>query len=545
MTAPWYTIRPGQGGERAEAHIIGFVGDAPGAQQFADELQALPPGDIVVRISSNGGDFAACMAVHNALRRHPGMVTTVVDAHAFGESALIAMAGTRRVMASNGILMLRGPANGQRGRSHTAALAARCSDATGRPVAEFDALLTSGERHLYSAQEAIAAGLVHEINDGAILNTNKNTPVTYIRTTEDERDKFTAAASRALMARAGMRGPDGKPIAHEPTNPLRGMTLMELAKAAIRRNGRSPDGMDPTAVVGYAFQSTSDFPALLQDVMHKSLQAGYATAPDTWSKFCAAGSVTDFRAHNRYRLGSLANIAAKNENGEYKHLTIPDGERAIVSASDHGAIVSISREMIINDDMQAFTRLPMDMGRAVSRSIESDVYALLTSNPLLADGLPLFHASRGNLAGTGTAPSVVSVDSGRMAMSSHRDAQNNDFLDLLPVVALSPKTMGSLLRVINGAAYDPDTANVLQRPNAVLNLFRDVIDSPRLSGTAWYMFADADVAPVLEVSFLNGDQTPKVEQESHFTTGGGRMRVQLDWGVNAVDYRGAWKNPGA
>jgi hypothetical protein len=46
--------------------------------------------------------------------------------------------------------------------------------------------------------------------------------------------------------------------------------------------------------------------------------------------------------------------------------------------------------MIVNDDMGAFTRLPMMLGRAAALSIEVDVYALLAQNaglgPTLSDG---------------------------------------------------------------------------------------------------------------------------------------------------------------
>jgi hypothetical protein len=67
--------------------------------------------------------------------------------------------------------------------------------------------------------------------------------------------------------------------------------------------------------------------------------------------------------------------------------------------------------------------------------------------------------------------------------------------------------------VINQSQYDPDTiANKSQmKPNIVVGLFREIVDSPRvtaISTTRRYLFADPSIAPVLEVAFLEGQDAP-------------------------------------
>src|SRR5690606_12666188 len=101
----------------------------------------------------------------------------------------------------------------------------------------------------------------------------------------------------------------------------------------LERRGVKTRGMDKQTLAARALsyrgvftQSTSDFTVLLENTMHKVLQAAYATTPDTWRHFCAIGSVSDFRAHNRYRLGSFGRLDKTLENGEYKNKPIPDGE---------------------------------------------------------------------------------------------------------------------------------------------------------------------------------------------------------------------------
>lgn len=365
-------------------------------------------------------------------------------------------------------------------------------------------------------------------------------------TVEDEADKFRDAATQSILARAGVQGADGKPVRADTANPLRGHTLRDLAQASLQRRGINTNGMDKLAVVAAAFtQSTSDFPIVLENVMHKTLQAAYATAPDTHSRFCARGSVSDFRAHNRYRLGSLGNLDAKTELGEFRSKSLPDAERATISIGTKGNLVNISRESVINDDLGAFTGITTMMGRSAKRTVEADVYAFLVSNPVLSDGLPLFHASRGNLAAAGALPTVQVLDALRVAMAQQRDVSGNDFLDLRPAIVVAPMSLGSTLRVLNDSQYDPDVANKLTRPNVVRGLFSDVVDTPRLPGTAWFAFASPADAPVIEVAYLDGNDTPYLEMTNAWNTDGSAWKIRLDYGIAAIDYRGAYMNPGA
>lgn len=372
----------------------------------------------------------------------------------------------------------------------------------------------------------------------------------HVVTVEDETDKRIDAQVQSVMARAGVNGRDGKRVIATSANPFRGYKMLDLARASLQVAGVKTDGMDQMKVVAMAFtQGTGDFPILLENVMHKTLQGAYAVAPDTWSRFCARGSVSDFRAHNRYRVGSLSNLEAKTELGEFRNKSIPDGEKASITAGTKGNIINISREAVINDDLGAFVGLANALGRAAKRTVEADVYASLASNsgagPLLSDGLALFHSSHNNLLGSGTVISTASVDLMRQAMGSQLDVSGNDYLDIMPSIWLGPLSLGGLAREVNGAEYNDDNSKNQRKPNVVRGLFKDIVDTPRLSGIAWYMFADPNVAPVMEVAFLDGNDEPYLEMQDGFSVDGSRWKVRLDYGVAGVDYRGARKNPGA
>ena len=354
---------------------------------------------------------------------------------------------------------------------------------------------------------------------------------------ESGSERLISDAVEALVSRSG----NGQ---CSSGNTMRHMRMTEIAALSLQNTGLSVGGMNPMDMVGAAFtQSTSDFPVILENTMHKILLDSYGTAADTWRRFCSVGSVSDFRAHKRVRTGAIGNIDDLNELGEFENKSIPDGSAESVSVSTKGNIINISREAIINDDLGYFSNLSKMFGRAAARRIEADVYALLAANPTMGDGVALFHANHGNLAASGAAISVATVDAARVAMGSQKDISGKDYLDLRPAIMLCGLDQGGDARTLNEAQYDPDTTNKLQKPNKVRGLFTDIVDTARLA-VKWYMLADPNEAPVIEVAFLNGEQMPALETQDGFTVNGVKWRVRHDFGVDAVGFEGAYYNPG-
>ena len=392
----------------------------------------------------------------------------------------------------------------------------------------------------------IQAKLLAEIGkDAAPANAAGSAP--RVETLEDETDKARAAAVESILVRAGVEK-NRDVIRAQSANPFRGAKLLDMARASLERAGVDTRGKSQMEIVAAAFTtSTSDFPVLLENAMHKTLQGAYATAALTWNRFCATGSVSDFRAHNRYRTGSFGNLEAVNELGEFMNKSIPDGEKATIQASTKGNIINLSRQAIINDDLGAFVGLANSLGRAAARTVEADVYALLALNgglgPVMGDTKTLFHADHNNIGSAG-ALAVATIEDVRVKMASQKDVSGNDYLDLRPAVLLVSMSSGGNARVINNAEYDPDTANKLQRPNMVRGLFRDVVDTPRMTGNRFYTFADPMDAPVIEVAFLDGAQDPYLEVQDGFDVDGAQYKVRLDYGIAAVDYRGATTSAG-
>jgi hypothetical protein len=379
---------------------------------------------------------------------------------------------------------------------------------------------------------------------------------------EGSGEKWLRGASAWLVQRAAVGGvvaehakQTGNKVDLDPGE-FRGLSLIDLARQSLERAGVRTAGMDKMALVGAALTqqrntlggaaSTGDFPILLENVLYKVLLAQYGTTPDTWTKFCKVGSVTDFRASKRYRMGTFGSLSALNELGEFQNKSIPDGERQSLTAATKGNVIGISRQAIINDDMGAFTSLATMLGRAARLSIEVDVYALLASGaglgPAMSDGNTLFHATHNNIS-TGAAIGSAAIDADRVKMASQTDPSGNEILALTPAVLVLPIGLGGVARQINTGQYDFDSTK-FQTPNRVGNLFRDIIDTPRISGTRRYLFADPGIAPTIEVAFLDGQQQPFMDIQQGFRVDGVEWKVRMDYGVAAIDFRGAITNAG-
>ena len=374
---------------------------------------------------------------------------------------------------------------------------------------------------------------------------------------EDARDKFARGASDWLITRASL---GAKVKASEGVDKLapgefRGFTLLDLARVSLKHSGVETRGLSKVDVAGKALshrsgmQTTSDFPVLLENTLNRILLASYATVVDTWSRFCAKGSVSDFRPHKRLRMGTFDALDVVNEAGEFTNKAIPDARAESLEAKTRGNIIALTRQAIINDDIGAFSTIANRIGQSARLTIEKDVYALLALNgglgPVMGDGKTLFHADHKNI-GSAAALSVDALDADAVVMANQMDDSNNEILDIEPdILVVSRGQRGNAL-VLNKSEYDVDTSSKKsQVPNKVQGIFRDIVGTQRVSGTRRYMFADPQMVPTIEVAFLDGQETPYLEMKEGWRVDGAEWKCRLDYAVGAIDYKGAVTNSGS
>lgn len=374
--------------------------------------------------------------------------------------------------------------------------------------------------------------------------------------TADARDRFKEGVTRSLLYKVGLDGGE--------VNEFTGASLSTLARDYLKIIGAQHAFADPMALAGAVLgmrgmsggvflssgmHSTSDFVEILANVANKSMLKGYGEAEETFHLWTAKGVLVDFKPQKRVDLNLFPSLAEVPEGAEYTSGSIGNRGETIQLAT-YGKTFAITRQAIINDDLNAFSRIPNRMGRAAKRTIGNMVYAVLTANAAMADNIALFHADHNNLAGSAAAMTVASVDLARAAMAKQKDPDSiaTGGLNIRPKYLIVPVGLGGLARTLMTAEKDPGASSPnASKPNHIRGM-ATVIDDARLdthSATAWYLAADPNMHDTVEVAYLNGNETPMIDQQDGWKVDGVEFKVRIDAGVKPLDFRGLYKNAGA
>lgn len=389
------------------------------------------------------------------------------------------------------------------------------------------------------ADEQIDAGATAEAaRTAAFTAMQQRSAQTQTRTTQaeitaDHTDPAVIAtrAGEALYARSH---PD-----HEISAPARQyayMTFADHARESLRRNGIGVSGLAPEAVLTRALHSTSDFSLILGDAVNRELRAAYNAAPSGVRQVAKQSTARDFRAKRKLTLGDAPALEKVNEGGEFKHGTIDESGESY-SIATYGKIFGVTRQVMVNDDLGAFTDLPRRMGIA-ARAFENDfLVAMVMANPAMSDGVTVFHADHGNLTGTAADPSIASLSATRLAMRKMKGL-GGLLIDVTPRFVLVPPELETVAEQVLTEIAAAKTEDV--NPFGKLSLLVE----PRLTvANRWYVVADPASAEGLEYAYLEGAPGPQIETRAGFEVDGVQTRVRLDFGAGWTDHR-AWHRVG-
>lgn len=365
-------------------------------------------------------------------------------------------------------------------------------------------------------------------------------------------EKFRAAATDAILLRAiGI-----SEYLDEIKKPapgamdLRGYSLKEIARECLRLNNKRTGG-HVLEMVGRAM-TASDFPYILADSARKALFVGFDTAEETWETWCGVGEVSDFKAHTLVRASEADDLDEINEKQEYTY-----GERTeakeTYQITTYGKLFAITRQAIINDDLNALTDVPASHGESAARKIGDLPYAVLTANAAMGDGTALFDAGHSNV-GTGGVPSVTTIAEAEKLMGTQTDLRGLRRLNIRPMYFIGPWAIKGATEVFfrseryaaEGTPGTPDEAYATTRANPYSgDVFVRVYDA-RLdadSTTKWYMAARK--GKTVNVYFLNGVRRPYLETKTGWSVDGVEYKVRIDAAAKAVHWVGMVYNAGA
>lgn len=394
-------------------------------------------------------------------------------------------------------------------------------------------------------EEVRAAILDNLVKTGNPLHVN-------VKVTEDGADKFRAAAADGLFLRTG--GSIEKPATG--ADEFRSMSLRDIAIECFVRDGKNPSEMlrmSKDQMYGELsrqfFNPVATFPAILDETIRKSIVQAYQLVPTTFQAWTSKGSVSDFKptADHQYLLGGVGDFEKVPENGELKNSTPETKLLPQRKIDTYGKQFSMSRQAFIDDDIGFLSAVPAAYTQAAKKTIDKACYKILLNNPVIFDGVELFHTNHKNLVATGAAPSQETVQNIILLAQGQTDPFGDPIYEV-PKYLIVPVGYEFKLAVLFKSAQVTGSSN--NDINPLYNYPLTVIQSPwinSMSGTAakpWYMLTDPASSKALQVDYLNGNETPTFRRSEVPGTLGFVWDIWHDWGITAVDYRGIYKNPG-
>lgn len=410
------------------------------------------------------------------------------------------------------------------------------------------------EASLHTAMRRGMTGMqVREAYIGLLAERDDRTPTfphSEMYGTVDRTQALFNARRDALVARMTGKPPEGAAC------DFMGASLLDHARGLIEAQGVDTRSMSREEVMGYSsrrsygMHTTSDFPMLLQGAGERVLMDAYQLVQSPLKTVLSRRSTaTDFRAKTKLKVADAGYLEKVTESGEIKATTRSEAAESYKIES-YGRIFSLSFQAIVNDDLGAFADWSRQAGKMAALTENKVLIDLLLANsgagPKMGEtSKNLFHADHGNLAAAGTALDETNLSAAILAFRKQKAFAHAPGAEGLRI-AIAPRylligpelevTAQKLLASITPATTADATPEVIKSLVPVVE--------PNLDGKSWRLFADPAQQAVFEWSYLEGHEGPQLATHDEFHQLGTSFRAVLHFGAGAIDFRGAYLNPG-
>lgn len=338
-----------------------------------------------------------------------------------------------------------------------------------------------------------------------------------------------------------------------------GVGLRELLLMGARERGyRSDSKHDVRGLLEAAFGtiradgfSTISVPGILSNVANKFLAQSFMAVESGWQSIASRRNVSDFKAITSYSLTGSGQYEKVGAGGEIKHGEL--GELSYTNQADtYGKMFGITRKDIINDDLGAFTQIPIKLGRGGALKLNDVFWTAFLA------GIAANFWSSGNAnvsTGGGSALSSAGLATALQKFRKQTDPDSKP-LGITPRILLVPPeleiTADELMTSTAINTGGSSSTDKVPNRNVWTSKFQTVMSSylsnssyTGYSTTAWWLLADPQDLSTIEVAFLNGREMPVIETaEAEFDTLGIMVRAYHDFGVALQEYRASVRSAG-
>lgn len=290
--------------------------------------------------------------------------------------------------------------------------------------------------------------------------------------------------------------------------------------------------------------STIDVASIVAATANKFLHEGWMAIDMTPLRIASVRPVRNFQQVTTVSLTGHLQFEKIGADGELKHGTLDDLNYTN-QADTYGTMLSITRKDIINDDLGALTAAPKRLGRGGALKLNdifwTEFLGLVSAN---------FFAAGNNNINTAVADMTIGGLAATETIFMNQTDPDGKPLGIMPKIVLVPTALKAaataLLDSQNGSVLITGASTTIPAANVFQGRFR-VESSPYISNSSytgntsagWWMLADPNECPVIEIAALNGRVEPIVETvAAPQNVLGVVMRGYSDIGVNEQEKRG-------
>lgn len=343
---------------------------------------------------------------------------------------------------------------------------------------------------------------------------------------------FTGGADRRAKMIAGIEAlidpRNASPMGRDAAQAGFGWILMQMARDAGHRV------FTPTEASGalMSADTTSDYPQIISGAVGNVVARRIAQAMPALARLSREISRDDYRPARSLTLSATSMPQEVNEGGEITFTTADEKGEFLPVPRDFASGYNFTNRAMVNDST-ALNLLAQIGDRMVQGAIERWRAVLL--EPLLAnsgagqnmsDGNALFRTQRGNLAATGGALSITTLDAARVAMR-RQTGLRGELLAIDPKFLLVPPELETVAQQI----VAPIQAVEASKANPFADMLEVVVEPGLTSTSAWYLVADPTIYDGLTHCFLDGQSSPKIESRPAWETLG--MQFRMSWALDA------------
>lgn len=252
----------------------------------------------------------------------------------------------------------------------------------------------------------------------------------------------------------------------------------------------------------------------------------------------------DMKTQYIERIGYYGELPTVDSGAPYTFATTPGEKESSYSPVKKGILEEWTWEQALNDDLGTLRKIPKRLALAAKVTLYKFVFStLLNDNPTCTyDSVTLFHENHNNTS-TNTLTSD-NLTTAKIAMRRQYPLGTEDLrLATKPKYILVPTTLEPVALQLVNSDYEVTTNKNATVYNPHKGSLQVITVDHWSNQTRWYLVADPNIMPTIELGFLDGRRVPQIFTEatnsgSAFSADKVVIKIRFVFGGTVVDHRG-------